>query len=361
MAEEPDLMQKRREVQQEILALREKIPTVIILNGLGRPFKSRTPAYWLLNIVLLNLILASPWAIIGLVLNEMGKSVRFFAGGVIGIELAVFGFVFAHIVIRYLLDTIAHRIIPKIDNVDDLSKMLLWLEQTWFIRNTIAVALPVGILWASLGVGGMSVASHEFVGFGLSLTVILAGLLIGVGFHAAFWLPLFVLSLKDYQYEMNAFSPADSEIIHVISEMLTTCLYALAVEFAALTFVSTSSLVDPQLRVAVSFPFSALCWVIIATLFLLTRSTLGAIVNKAKWKTLNKLQAQINAIEATGDLSEKETAERLLRLADIHRQIRASKTTTFDLESFSTLFSQLMLPLLGLLLGNLDKLSKLLP
>jgi len=60
-------------------------------------------------------------------------------------------------------------------------------------------------------------------------------------------------------------------------------------------------------------------------------------------------------------LSDKETAERLLRLADIHRQIMASKTNTFDLKSLSNLFSQLMLPLLGLLLGNLDKISALLP
>jgi len=47
-------------------------------------------------------------------------------------------------------------------------------------------------------------------------------------------------------------------------------------------------------------------------------------------------------------------------LADIHKQIMASKTNTLDLKSVSTLFSQLMLPLLGLLLGNLDKVLKLL-
>lgn len=160
---------------------------------------------------------------------------------------------------------------------------------------------------------------------------------------------------------MNAFSPANSEIISDISEILTTCLSVQAVLYAAITFLATSGLVDPQIRVAFAFPFLVFCWVIVAAFFLLTRSILGAIINKAKWKTLNKLQAQINSIEATGDLSEKETVERLLRLVDVHLQIMASKTNTFDLKSFSTLFSQLMLPLLALLLGNFDKLLRLLP
>ena len=101
-------------------------------------------------------------------------------------------------------------------------------------------------------------------------------------------------------------------------------------------------------------------WIIILTQFFLIQSTRGKIVKNAKWKTLNKIQAKINAVEATGDLSDKETAERLLRLADIHRQIRASRTNTFDFRSLSTLFSQLMLPLLGLLLGNLDSVLALL-
>jgi hypothetical protein len=361
MDKEPDLMQKRREAQQEILALKEKIPSALILNRLGRPFKSRNLGYWLLSIILLNLILAVPWVILGLALNELGKSVRFFASCVVNLEITVVGFVVAHIVAQYILDNIAHRITEKINNVDDLSKMLLWFKQTWSIQNISAFAVPFCIVWLSLGVGSMSISSHEFVGFGLSLTSVLTGLLASLGFYVPFWICLLIFNLKDYQYEMNVFSPADSEIISDISETLTTCLYALAVLFAVITFFATSSLIDPQLLLTFSLPVVVIYWGIVVVLYLLIRSTLGAIVDKAKWKTLNKLQTQINSIEATGDLSEKETAERLLRLADIYKQIMASKTNTFDLKSVSTLFSQMMLPLLGLLLGNLDKLLKLLP
>ena len=89
--------------------------------------------------------------------------------------------------------------------------------------------------------------------------------------------------------------------------------------------------------------------------FVVTRATIGKIVNREKWKTLNKIQARINAVETTGDLSEKETAERLLRLVDMHGRIMASRANPSDWKSVSAFISQLMLPLLGLLLGYLDK------
>ena len=60
------------------------------------------------------------------------------------------------------------------------------------------------------------------------------------------------------------------------------------------------------------------------------------------------------------DLSEKESAEKLLRLTEIYERIAISKSNRFDLKSLSTFVSQLMLPLLGLLLGNLEKVSALL-
>jgi hypothetical protein len=159
---------------------------------------------------------------------------------------------------------------------------------------------------------------------------------------------------------MNVFSPADSEIISSISEMLARSIYTLAGLFAIITLIATSSLVDQLARVILGIPLLVFGWAVIITQFLLTRSTLSAITNREKWTTLNRLREKINALEATGDLSDKDTAERLFRLVDIHKQIMASKTNTLDLKSFSTLFSQLMLPLLGLLLGNLDKVLKLL-
>jgi len=360
MTTESDLIQKRQEVRDEILALKEQIPSARIFNTLGRAFKPNSLGYWLANIILLNLILITPAILIGLVLNETGKLILVSKYGMFAHELVILGVVVGHIAVQFILDDIANQIVEKINNADDLSKLLLWLRKTWSMQNASAVVLPLCLIWVSLGTGALSILVHQFIGISFLLWSVLVGLLAGLLFYIPLWSGLLAFNLKDYQYEMNAFSPADSEIISVISEILTRSVYILAGFTAIVTLVNTSSWFDEQVRVIFSLPLLVIGWIIIATQFFLTRSTLGAITNRAKWKTLNRLREKINALEATGDLSDKDTAERLFRLVDIHKQIMASKTNTLDLKSVSTLISQLMLPLLGLLLGNLDKLLKLL-
>jgi hypothetical protein len=93
---------------------------------------------------------------------------------------------------------------------------------------------------------------------------------------------------------------------------------------------------------------------------LINRYATNKIIDTAKWKILNNLQAQVNRLVKSQDFSEKESAEKLLRLTEIYERIAISKSNRFDLKSLSTFVSQLLLPLLGLLLGNLDKVSALL-
>jgi hypothetical protein len=110
----------------------------------------------------------------------------------------------------------------------------------------------------------------------------------------------------------------------------------------------------------VIFPIILLGWIITVLQFLSNRSAINKIIDTAKWATLNNLQEQVNHLVKSQDLSEKENAEKLSRLTEFYERIVASKSNTFDLKSLSTFISQLLLPLLGLLLGNLDKVSALL-
>jgi len=360
MSTETELTQKRQEVREEILTLKESIPSALIFNTLGRAFEPKSPGYWLTSIVLLNLILLSPWALIGLALGEVQRGVPYFIAGIIGTEGPLIVAVLAHLAVQNILDNIANRVIDNISGVDDLSRFLLWFKHSWSRQNVAATILPFSLTWIILGMIAISIPYHQFAGFGFSVTVVFVGLLVGITSHNYVWTCLLISNLKIHQYDMNTFSPADSEIISNISEMLTNAIYILAAAGAIMTLLSTSSLIEQESTTILSLPFVAITWIVIIIQFLLTRNTLGTITDRAKWKTLNRIRDKINVLEATGDLSDKDTAERLFRLADIHKQIMASNTKTFDLKSVSTLFSQLMLPLLGLLLGNLDKVLELL-
>ncbi len=224
----------------------------------------------------------------------------------------------------------------------------------------IALATNVCPISVALFVAGFSAPIRQYAGVGFTLASILAGLLAGVLYYAAAWAFRVVASLKDYHYEMNAVAPADSQILSDVSDMVTRSIFILAAYFGSVTLLFGSSLVEPELRNVLAFPILVIGWAFIAAQFLLTRATLGAITNRSKWATLNRIRIRVNLLEATGDLSEKDTADRLLRLSGIHKEVMASKTNTLDLKTFATLTSQLMLPLLGLLLGNLDKIVALL-
>lgn len=210
---------------------------------------------------------------------------------------------------------------------------------------------------------GFGISYGNFVGIGFLITALLGGVIIGIVFYLVFWIGSLAKKLGQYEYELNTFSPADSEIIHNISDMLMRCIYILAFIFAIMTLVVSSNIIGLDERMGTLFgvPLLLVAWMSSIIQFLFTRSTIEKIVAKAKWKTLNKIQVKMNSVEAAGDLSDKETSERLFRLADTHKQILSSKTNSFDFKSVATLFSQLMLPLLGLLLGNLDKILALLP
>ena len=360
MSTEAELMQKRQEVRDEILALKDQIPSARIFNQLGKAFKHNSLGYWLSNFVLLNLIMLSPWALLGLALGETRRTIPVFAEAMLAVESNIFTVSVAHITLQNILVNLANQIVEEISNTDDLSKILLWFQQTLSMQSMFSFALPFGLVWLALGALALSAPIHQFIGLGLSLTTFFVGLLAGIVGYIYIWTCLFVSHLKEHQYKMNVFSPADSEILSDISEVMANAIYKLAGLTAVLTLFITSSIVDESTRNIFSIPLLVVCWTIILIQFLLTRSTLGAIANREKWKTLNRIRDQINALEATGDLSDKDTAERLFRLADIHKQIMASNTKTFDLKSVTTLFSQLMLPLLGLLLGNMDKVLELL-
>lgn len=359
MAKQSTLELKRKEVMGEILALKDEIPTAKIFNRLGGKSRIKNWGYWLSSVALLNLILVTPAILVWFELADIELFVQVFVYGVAATEMVVLGIGVAHSTILRMFDDLAYKIIGKINSIDDLSRILLWLRATWSTLNVFAYVFVFCLIWVVLGTGALSAVIQHFAGVAFILWCVFNGLVIGLVFYYLLWACMLAFNLREYQYETNFFLPADTEVINEISDMQTKSMYALAITTAIITLIITSSLIDQEIRTAFSLPLLVIGWTIIAAQYFITRSTLGIITNRVKWVALDRIRIKINSLVLNGDLSDKDTAERLFRLADIHKQIMTSKTNTFDLKSLSTLFSQLMLPLLGLLLGNLDKVTAL--
>ena len=181
---------------------------------------------------------------------------------------------------------------------------------------------------------------------------IFQGLLAAIGFYYLIWFLLLTVFLGTLTYEINSISPIHSESIEILRTIFTKHLYLIALFFAIATYLTFSQIELTEVEV----PFVILGWTSITIQFIANRSTISKIVNKTKWKTLNKIQEQINNIQEDEDISDKDINEKLVRLVDTFEKIRITSASKFEIKSTLNFFSQMMLPLIGLILGNLDKL-----
>ena len=356
MSEQRVLMEKHEEARRAILALKDKTPTAIILNLFGKwlpqSISKQTLFYWVLQIVLISAVIILPGSLLSLAFGEMEKWSRLIFSWTTAVGLVFFGFILAHAAFRLAFDELANHTVHKIAKVEDCSTLVAFCKSS--ASSMYAFLIAGGLLWSVWGV----VSVKEFPGIGLMYMAILAGCLVGVEFQAVFWLIALTNQLKDFQYELNTFTPANSEVVVRLSSMLNMNIYLTGSFFVVLTLYV--SFFGSQTSKAFAGPFTLLGCGIILVQFFIHRSTIGEIVEKERWMSLNKLQLQMNTIQATEDISNKDVSERLLRLADLHERIQGDRSEIFNFKSLLNLFSQLMLPLLGLLLGNIDKVLALL-
>jgi hypothetical protein len=97
----------------------------------------------------------------------------------------------------------------------------------------------------------------------------------------------------------------------------------------------------------------------VIVLFILIQTSLSNIIRRAKWKTLNEIQAKVEKLQEAKDFGDKETMEAISRLMDYHNSVKASRDSAINLRAILGFINSLLLPLLALLLSNLDLVLKL--
>jgi len=363
MAKESELIRKRQEAKAEILVLKDKIALEIVIKFLGKlipkSLSEKNPIYWLCQVILLNALILLPGLLLSVLLGDFERSRDLWMPTMIATEYIVLGFIVAHISHQILFNDISNRIVEKINSIESLSKLINWLKASWSIRTISVYILGFWFLYEVLVIAVVSFARQSFIGFSSALIAISAGFCFGILFQYVLWIALLAFQLRNYQYDLNVLSPADSEIVINISRISNIQIYLLAAYVAILTLITSLGIFGTEVTPTIALPGVLISWTLITLQFMITRSTVNSIIEGTRWKTLNKLQVQINQIEAAGVLSDKDTSEKILRLVDIHERVVVSRSNTFDFKSISAFISQLMLPLLGLLLGKSDELLKL--
>jgi hypothetical protein len=174
------------------------------------------------------------------------------------------------------------------------------------------------------------------------------------------FLYMIVLSARFGQYhlKLHTADPGNSEVISRLARLFSNLAYLAAIYAAFFVFVIVfSSGLLIQLILVLIFSL----WIPLTLMFVLYQSSLSSIIRRSKWKTLNEIQAKIEKMHALEKLGEKETMETINRLMDYYDRIKSTRNSRIDLEAVLHLINSLLLPLLALVLGNIDKILALLP
>lgn len=248
------------------------------------------------------------------------------------------------------------EILDITDSFENVEGFEDWLNKICNWRLNLIVAI-CGSLLASIYATPITTRI-----FGLSFSVPLDYIvsIFGVSlcllfFYAFVYLVLIfiLLSIRLRSYNLRLFTadPSNSEVIDSLSSRLNYLIYFFAI-YAACT-VGLSILA--KILQVTGIILVIVLWIPIIAIFILNQTSLSSIIRRAKWKTLNEIQSQVEEIRASNSLKDKETMEAINRLMDFHDRVKATRNSAIDSSTILNFINSLLLPLLAFLLGNLDK------
>lgn len=340
---------------KKVLANPEKNLPSLILSYTGRLVckitRRKTPLPWQFNLVILALIIQLPTLAISNILRESEQWAILGFAWMVYIELGLFATMLAHISVLYVYKRMNMFVVDKIQLEENLKDLQQVLARVGSIKNTMYFTLAFTIFWCISFSLVSSIYINKFIGYGLLSGTIIFGLLTGPAIYLEGCYFLFITHIGSYSYELNETAPAHSEVIQRIAKIITVLLYSFAIFIAFSTAAVASNLGAVVLVILIG-------WIPTIVYFLGSQVSIGRIITSAKWKTLNRIKDQINFLN-NGDITEKDDIDTIKRLMDYHERIRATPNSTFTVGTGLNFLNQLALPLLGLLLANIDKVIQL--
>jgi hypothetical protein len=252
-----------------------------------------------------------------------------------------------------ILKTLRTKILPSIASKDDRAELLNSIQLTTRPKHSLILILSI-ILGVILVTGG-TLAYGRHPGFGLPLSASFGGLFMGVVGYYLIWTLYLTRQLGNFRFRINEFTPGSSRIIHDIQGMLNRHVYILALFFMVVTIVISLD----QYTVWFLGVGLLLGWTPTITQFFLTQHVIGRIIVNAKWEALEQIQSEIKALKNNGQLKDKETTDAINRLLDLHDRVQKIRNSTFDLHAGLNFLNQLMLPVVGWIIGNMERLASL--
>jgi len=369
MSTDTTLIEKREELKRRLAAGEYKTLIDIFLDRVDRLLRkitrqSGTLPTWIITIILsLSLILA------GVVIIYLSgdralliKLTRASAGfGTLTITSGAFISIGSAVVMNQYVRRIFvfwhDEILDRTESMTSLLDFEDWLQKTCNWRLHLLVIIIAVIILTPNAIFMVNTQFGVSAGYGLISSISILSM-----FTYAFvysFLMVILLSARLRQYDLKLFvaDPSSSELISRLSRELSWGIYMVAV-YGIIGLISIGLIfgsIDPYV-VVVQLLFA---WLPTIILFTLIQTSLSNIIRRAKWKTLNEIQAKVEKLQAVENFEDKETMDAINRLMDYHDRVKATRNSALDLNTTLHFINSLLLPLLAFLLANLDLVLKL--
>ena len=365
MSTDTALIEKREELKRLLAAGEYKTLVDIILEKIDRLIRKVTRQSKALPIWLITGILCFVLTLIAFtaiyVAGDWSNLVHW--GGLMGFESraiilrVIFNYVFyitSAVVINQYIGGIfifwRDNMLDVIESAASLEQFEDWLEKVCNWRWHFLTAIIGGLLGTLYVVAIVDARFGAFIGYGLTFISIVITIFFAAFLYLFLLIVLLSARLRRYDLKLFAADPSNSELVSRLSGELSFGIYLVAL-FASIQTLSTAA--TGFLPVA-SIALVLILWLPIISMFILNQTGLATIIRRAKWKTLNEIQAKMEKLQATENFEDKETIAAINRLMDYHDRVKATRNSAIDLGTILHFINSLLLPLLAFLLGNLD-------
>jgi len=365
MATDSALIEKREELKRRLAAGDYKTLVDVFLEWFDHLIRKITRQTKPLPLWLLTAILSFVLMLIAFTAIYVSGDWSNFdkLGGVIGYERraivlrVIFNYVFyiaTVVVINQYIGGIfvfwRDNMLDVIESAASLEQFEDWLEKVCNWRWHFLTAIIGGLLGTSYLVAILDARLGVFVGYGLTFTSIVITIFAAPFFYLFLMIILLSARLRRYDLKLFAADPSNSEIVSRLSGELTFGVYLVALSASIQTLSTATTRLLPVFSIALVL----ILWLPIISMFILNQTGLAAIIRRAKWKTLNEIQAKVEKLQAVENFEDKETMEAINRLMDYHDRVKATRNSALDLNTALHFINSLLLPLLAFLLGNID-------
>lgn len=359
--EETDLLQKRAELKQFINeGMRKTFPAYfydVIGKGLVKLFRLKKLPHWAFSAFVLYVLLLLPGPLVAWATGEIYQWGKF--------EITIYGYavfvylssVAAYVNLEYnIFPSIRDHIVDAIQSSESLNRLEKWFSPLWSKSKWLMATIGIGLFYGVSAIIFETRIAGRPIGTGLILTDFLFGAALSVALYVIVIMLTFPIELANYKLHIYESDPANSEVIQRLIYFLNIYIYIVAGFCAFGTMIGA---LIPDLSWIIWF-YIILGWTPTIIQFLVNQYAIRKIIIGAKWQNLNRLQVRIGELQNSilTETSDKAIIQ-LNQLMDLHDRISAKPNSALNWGTGLSFLNQLMLPLLGLLLGNMDKLLKL--